>query len=321
MYNFEKSKELIENAKTIALFTHANADGDALGSSFALKRHLEGLGKEVDLFCDTTIPNQLKFLNIEDEIISEPNGVYYDLAIATDCNTLDMMGINRSKFLSIEKSIQFDHHPLNIGYATVNNLETKVSSASEIVAKYLFDINGEISDEIGELLLTGMITDSGGFKFDCTTTETMCVVAEILKVTKIKLSDLMNHLYESETMDSFEMYKYAINHTEFVLDNKVAIIKIDNKFFKDTGVDPNSCKFITRIGTEIKDVVVTALITEIEPNVSKVSFRSRGNYDASACARFFGGGGHMKAAGCKIFGSYYDVVEKVKKVIMDGFAW
>ena len=314
MYNFKQSKEVLDNAKKVGIFTHANVDGDAVGSAFSLYHYLKEQGKEVEVISDTTIPIQLNFLNLEKLILQRATGGY-DLVIATDCNTADMMGVNKAKFLECNNSIQFDHHPLNPEFAKVNNVDTRVSSACEVVAKFFIENKLPISKTIGELLISGIITDSGGFKFSCTTNETMSIVGEILKQTGVELSNLMSNLFESETRDSFEMQKYAINHTEFLYGGQAVIIKIDNSFFAKTGIDPNACKFLTRIGTEQKDVKLSALISEVTPNVNKVSFRSRRGYDASACARAFGGGGHLQASGCKIFGNFYDAVERIIKVM------
>ena len=319
MYNFKLSNDIMLKANKIGIFTHANVDGDAVGSAFSLYHYLVGIGKDVDVISDTTLPTQLDFLNVTSKICQRAKEGY-DLVIATDCNNADMMGVNKSSFYKCSNSIQFDHHPLNPEFAKVNNIETAVSSASEIVAKFFIENNIPITNEIGKFLLSGIITDSGGFKFSCTTSDTMIVVSEILNQSGIELSHIMSCLFESESRDSFEMQKYAINHTEFLFDGQAAIIKIDNSFFAKTGIDPNACKFLTRIGTELADVKLTALVSEVTPNVSKVSFRSRKGFDANACARAFGGGGHLQASGCKIFGNFYETIERIKKVLGDEIA-
>lgn len=316
MYNFKSSNENMKRAERIGIFTHSNADGDAIGSAFALYFYLKGLGKDVEVVCDTTLPNQLKFLKVEELIHNQAKG-NYDLVIATDCNTPELMGINKAGFLACKNSIQFDHHPKNPQFAKVNNVNTETSSASEVVAKFFIENGIKITKQIGEFLLSGIITDSGGFKFSCATTNTMLVVSKILSESGAELSYIMNSLFESETMDSFKMQKYAINHTEFLFGGQAVIIKIDNSFFKETGIDPNACKFLTRIGTELKDVKLTALISEVTPNVNKVSFRSRAGYSANACASVFGGGGHNQASGCKIYGNFYEAVERVIKAMGD----
>ena len=316
MFNFVQSKELINSANSIGIFTHANVDGDAIGSAFALYFYLKEQGKQVEVVSETTLPNQLKFLQVEKLIKNKPS-LKYDLVIATDCNTPDMMATNKQAFLEVSNSVQFDHHPLNPEFAKINNVETAVSSASEVVAKFFIENNIKLTPEMGKFLLSGIITDSGGFKFSCTTSQTMEVVYEILKQTQIELAWVMSSLFESETKESFEMQKYAMNHTEFLFDEQVVFISIDYSFFKRTGIDPNSCKFLTRIGTELKNTKLTALISEVSPNVSKVSFRSRAGYDASLCAKAFGGGGHKQASGCKIFGKFQDTVTRIKKVLKE----
>lgn len=317
MFKFNESKKLIEKANSIAIFTHQNADGDAIGSAFALFYYLKNLNKEVSVFTDTKVlPNQLEFLKV-DKLINSGFNKKYDLHIAVDSNNPDMLGRYKQKFLSIDNSVQFDHHPLNPEYASINNIETDVSSASEIVARYFIDNSIKIDEKIAIFLLSGIITDSGGFKFSCTTSKTMETVQKLLSVQGVSLSDVMSALFESETKDSFTLQKYAYNHTEFILNGKACVVVIDYNFYKTTGIDPNACKFLTRIGTELKDIIFTAVLSEVEPGVTKVSFRSRRGYKASSCAEKFGGGGHLQAAGCKIFGSLSSTVNKIKKVIAE----
>lgn len=317
MLNFKKSKDVIERANSIAIFTHANADGDAIGSAFALYYYLKDLGKLVDMYTDTTkLPNQLEFLNVNG-IINKAHSSKYDLHIVVDSNNPDILGKMKPKFLSCSDSVQFDHHPLNPEYATVNNTLVESSSASEVVARYFIENEIKITDTMATFLLSGIITDSGGFKFSCITSKTMEVVFYLLKATNISLATIMSKLFESETLDSFSLQKYAYNHTEFILNNKACLVVIDNKFYSRTGIDPNSCKFLTRIGTELKDILITAVLSEVEPGVTKVSFRSRSGYKASSCAIKFGGGGHTQAAGCKIYGALNTTIEKIKKVIAE----
>lgn len=315
MYNFKESYEMMKQAKHIGIFTHRDADGDALGSAFALYFHLKSLGKEVEVVSDSTITTQLEFLEVGGLIHKKPSFLY-DLVIATDSNNKEMLGVAKP-FFEAPNSIQFDHHPLNPDFADINNIELNVSSACEIVAKFFIENDIPISNKIGELLLTGIITDSGGFKFSNLTNETFKIVSKIMDDAGVEISPLMRKIFESETKESFLMQKYAINHTEYLFGGKAVIIKIDYSFFKETGVDPNACKFLTRIGTEQKEVKITCLVSEVQPNVNKVSFRSKDGYDASACAKVFGGGGHKEASGCKIRGNFYGVVEKLIRAVGD----
>lgn len=315
MYNFIDSYNLMKNANKIGIFTHRDADGDALGSAFSLYFHLKGLGKEVEVVSDSIVPPQLEFLGVGGLIKRKPS-FSYDLVIATDCNSREMLGVVKPFFVG-EKSVQFDHHPQNPEFADINNIELNVSSASEIVADFFIHNDLKITSEIGELLLTGMITDSGGFKFSYLTSKTFNIVGAIIDRSGVEISKVMRKVFESETRDSFDMQKHAINHTEYLFDGRAVIIKIDYSFYKNTKIDANACKFLTRIGTEQKDVKITCLVSEVQPNVNKVSFRSKDGYDASACARVFGGGGHKEAAGCKIYGNFFGVVEKLIRAIGD----
>ena len=315
--SFKKAFQIINNANKIAIFTHANVDGDAIGSAFAFYFYLKGLNKEVDVFSKTTMPNQLKFLNVE-ELINKKSCSDYDLAISVDCNTAEMMNIYTEKFFAIENTLQFDHHPKNPQYAKFNVTDDTRSSACELIAEFFISNDVKLNEKVASFLLTGIITDSGGFKFSNTSKRTMEIVGRLLSEYNLELHYLMSNLFESEEPSYLELYREAINNTKLIEDNKIALIVIPNSFYKRTGIDPNSAKNLTRIGTEIKDVIVTALIAEVESGMCKISFRSRGGYDCSECARVFGGGGHKQASGCKVYGNLYDIVDKVTKSIMDG---
>ena len=316
MNNSKIIYDKIFNANKIGIYTHANVDGDAIGSAFAFYYLLKDLGKEVNVFSKTTIPNQLKFLQIDD-LINRRTTKPYDLVIAVDCATKEMMNIYCPDFSNYKDTIQFDHHPTNSHYAKLEIVEIDRSSACEVIANFLYENNVKINEKVGKFLLTGIITDTGGFKFSCTTKRTMEIVYKLLTDTGIELSALMSNIFESEEPEYLQLYKEAINNTKLLYDNKICVISIPYSFYNKTGVDPNSAKNLTRIGTEIKDVVLTCLVAEVEPNVCKVSFRSRKNYDCSICAGVFGGGGHKQASGCKIFDNYNNVIDRVIKSMVD----
>lgn len=321
MKNYDIAINKMLQCQNIAIFTHANADGDAIGSAFAFYFFLKDKNKNVDVFCKTTIPSQLKFLNIEGFLNKKTATGAYDLAICVDCNTLEMTNIYMQDFLKCKNSISVDHHPNNPGFAQINIVEPSLSSTCELVAKLLYETKSKITNRMAELLLTGIITDSGGFKFSCTSKDTMNIVCKLLNGSNVEISNIMSNIFESENDEYLAFYKEAINNTELINNGKVAIISIKNSFFKKTGIDPNSAKNLTRIGTELKSVLVTALITEVEPGICKVSFRSRLGYDCSKCASVFGGGGHKQASGCKIYGDFFTTKERVIKSITDGLLW
>lgn len=316
---YAEALNLIDKAQSVAIFTHANVDGDAIGSAFAFYLYLKSINKKVSVFTKTTMPTQLKFLNVEN-LLNKKIAGGYDLAIAVDCNTVDMMNIYGYEFKKYKKSIQFDHHQGNEGYASVNIINSEASSACEVVAEFMLNSNIQITDEIAKMLITGIVTDSGGFKFSCTSNKTMEIVCKLLNQTSIKISDIMANVFESEEPEYLQLYKEAINNTKLLENNRVALIVINNDFYAKTGIDPNSAKNLTRIGTEIKSVVVTALIAEVEKGVCKISFRSRRGYNCRNCALVFGGGGHIQASGCKIYGDLNTTIERVVKSMTDGLS-
>ncbi len=316
MSNSKDIYEKILKANTIGIYTHANVDGDALGSAFAFYYLLKDLGKVVDVYSRTTIPNQLKFLEVGN-LLNKRSVKRYDLVIAVDCSTKEMMNIYAPDFSNYKNAIQFDHHPTNTSFTEVGIVEPNRSSASELIANFFYENDVKITPIMAKFLLTGIITDTGGFKFSCTTKSTMEIVYKLLQDSEIEISYLMSNIFESEEPNYIQLYKEAINNTKLLCDNKIALIYIPYSFYKRTGIDPNSAKNLTRIGTEIKTVLLVGLIAEVEPNVCKVSFRSRKNYDCSVCASVFGGGGHRQASGCKIFDTLDNCIKRVTKSMVD----
>lgn len=313
------SKEIYEKilkADKIGIYTHANVDGDAVGSAFAFYYFLKGLGKTVDVYARTTAPNQLKFLDVWN-LLNKRTVKRYDLVIAVDCSTREMMNIYAPDFVNYENAIQFDHHPTNTHYTKDGIVEPTRSSTAELIANFFYENNVEITPQMSEFLLTGIITDTGGFKFSCTTKATMEIVYKLLQNSQIEISYLMSNIFESEEPDYLKLYKEAICNTKLLCDNRISLTYIPNSFYRKTGVDPNSAKNLTRIGTEIKTVALVGLIAEVEPNVCKVSFRSRKNYDCSVCAEIFGGGGHKQASGCKVYDTLDNVIKRVTKAMVD----
>lgn len=305
-----------KRATKIAIYTHINTDGDAIGSSCALKIALEKLGKNVDIFCDSRIPRNLLFLKGV-ENINVPKFKDYDLAVSLDANDSSRLGKYEKEFLKKRNSIQIDHHVNNPNFGKYNFVVESASSVGFLVSKVIEELGVEFDDEIARCLLTAVLSDTGGLRFENTDKETVTMVAQLVKRTNIQFFDIMGRIFESEEMGFHEIYKIAMNNTRFFADNKIAMISLRKKDYDRAKINFDDVKNLSRIGTELADVKITIVISESEENVFHVSFRSRGGYDVRQCATVFGGGGHKVSAGCKIFGNFESAYERLLKSAMD----
>lgn len=314
------SSEIVKefnDIKTVSIFTHINTDGDAIGSAFCFYEYFKGLGKEVNVYCDSDLPEMLEFLNVK-ELINKNNNYKTDLSIAVDCNDSARIGRFEKDFYNAKKTIQFDHHPGNPSFAKYNLVNSNMSSTCELLYTFFTDNNLEITKEMARFLLVGILTDTGGLRFSCTSNCTLKIVAEIVDKYDLKIYEFMSNIFETQSHKNFIALSYAYNNAKFYEDNKIVLITIPYEFYKENGIQPNQIINLTKIATELKDTVVSAVISEEKKNVCKVSFRSHKGYDVRNCAMVFGGGGHKAASGCKIFGNIESTAEKVLKSMMDG---
>ncbi len=313
--NLEKFKEYIEQSKNIAIFTHLIPDGDAIGSAFGLAKLLKKLGKKVKVYLPSNLPEEYKYFNILDYLSCDnPLNNNFDLLIATDCGAYDRLGDYSKYFLSHSKTIVIDHHISFEPFAKLNLLSVESSSASEFVYDLICQCNYEIDKEIAELLYLGILRDSGGFMYSCTTPHTLRAVANLLEY-KIDYENINRYFMMRSSYEKTMLLKVVLNNLKLFLNNEVVIshISMDELCMNKATIEDTG-GIIAQI-LSIDKVQVAVLITETTKNVHKVSIRSKFEVDASQIALEFGGGGHKKASGFQITGKIDNIITKIIKSI------
>lgn len=315
MSKFEEIFDAINRSKNIALFGHINTDGDALGSLLALKFLLENMGKSVDFYSDTDIPDYLDFLPDVNKL-NQKNCDSYDLAIALDTFS-DRMGIYEKAFYKIKNSVLIDHHTGNENFAKVNWIDPKASSVCFMLYKLADNLKLTITKDVALCLISGILTDTGGLRFSNTDSDTVLAFSKLIDICDMPLYKINKYLFENKSKTYFDVYKRAIQNTEFYGANKIVFIYLKLSDFKELNADYRSVNNLSRIGTELKESGITIVMSESKPNEFHVSLRSNGQYDVRKCAEIFGGGGHVVAAGCKIYGDFETCKERLLKTAMD----
>ena len=241
---FDKVNELISSANTIAICSHINTDCDAIGSSLGLYHFLKNIGKKVDVFIDSVIPENIKFLD-GIEIINDRKYKTYDLFIALDSNDEFRLGNNRPLFYKYKNSsLQIDHHTEgNTQFCKVNIIQ-KASSTCEIIANFLFYIDAQINQTIAKCLIAGTYTDTGKLSYSSASHETFNIISRLLEQSGLSVDSVTYPLYNSVLKKEFEVRKLGYSRVEFFYDDKVAIIclsyddikKLDIELFMTKGL-------------------------------------------------------------------------------------
>ncbi len=305
--------EEIKKANTIVILTHETPDGDAIGSSLGMLLALEKLGKKADLIM-TSYARTFDFLPNVNEIKSESSIEEYDLAISLDCATFKRLD-NREYFENAKKTIVIDHHGSNNMYGDINYVNPVAPACSEILLAILSYYEIDIDVNIGTCLMTGIITDTGGFQYPATTADTFEYAAELLR-KGVNIADICRRTLQTKTKANFELQKRVMDRMELLEDGKVAFSYINQKDMNEVNAEEGDHEGLVNIGRSIEGVEVSIFIRQKDnENSYKVSMRSGSYVNVSDVCLMFGGGGHPRAAGALVQGDVEQVKEKLLKEV------
>ena len=301
--------EEIKKAETIVLLTHETPDGDAIGSSLAMKLALEKLGKKAELIM-SSYAKTFDYLPEVNDIKKESQIEEYDLAISLDCATLKRLD-NKEYFEKAKKTIVIDHHGSNNMYGDINYVNPVAPACSEILLAMFSYYGIEVDVKIGTCLMTGIITDTGGLQYPSTTADTFEYAAELLR-KGVDIADICKRTLQTKTKANFELTKRVMDRMELLEDGKVAFSYIDQKDMNEVNAEEGDHEGLVNIGRNIDGVEVSIFIRQKEnENAYKVSMRSGSYVNVSDVCLMFGGGGHPRAAGALVQGSVEQVKDKL----------
>lgn len=306
--------QTLKESKNIAIFVHQNPDGDAIGSSLALYTFLKKTGKNVHCFTPDSnkpIPKKLTFLPYSD-VYNKNTLIDYDCAVALDCGDAGRLSENNFKiFKKVKTRIVIDHHESHENFSPLTICEPKASSTTQIIYKILKKFDKKIIDlDIATQLYTGLVTDSGSFSYSSTTSETHYIAAELLSYG-IDAGFISRKVMKDISLNLFRLKNKVLSKTKLFEDNKIAIISFDNEDFESTETSEADTEGIINNILDIDSVEVAISIAKIKDKAYKVSFRTKDKVNAANIAKIFGGGGHGSAAGCRIYGYYEDIYNKL----------
>ena len=302
-------KEEIEKAKDIVILTHECPDGDAVGSALAMYLTLKKLNKEVDVIIPE-YSNTFQFLPGADAIKKEGKAEAYDLAISVDVSSIRRMNGFAKYFEDAKTKIQIDHHQANDMFADYNFVNPDSPACAQNLILIIEELGIEIDKQIGTCLLTGIITDTGGFKYEGVSAETFEFTSWLL-AKGVNVSEVYKRVLQTKTRANFELRKLIMDRMEFIENNKITFTYITLEDEKNTGAMPGDHEGLVEVGRDIEGVEVSIFIREIENGAYKVSLRSNNYVNVSDVCIAFNGGGHIRAAGCNISGPLEHAKEKI----------
>ena len=302
--------EEIKKAEKIVILTHDLPDGDAMGSSLALMLALRSIGKNPDVIIPE-FSHCFSFLPGASELKTESEIEKYDLAIAVDCADGKILCGFKEYFEKAKNKIVIDHHGSNKMYGDINFVNPVSPACCEVLIG-MFDYFGrEINKDIGTCLITGIITDTGGFDYNVNP-ETFDFAAMLLR-KGIKISEVYTKVLKTKTRANFELTRLANDRMEFLEDGKIAFTYITNADEESVGAKTGDHEGLVDIGRNVEGVEVSIFLHEIPGKVNgfKISLRSKEYVNVSDVCIMFGGGGHIRAAGAFCLGTVEQIKEKV----------
>ena len=292
----------------ILILCHKNPDGDTIGSSAALCKALQHLGKTTAVLCSDPIPAMYDYMQI----------TVYDgsftpaFVVAVDVAGIQLFGDhNNIQDYAEHVDLCIDHHGSNSGYAYETLVDDHAAAAAELLTELIPQMGVELTPEIAACLYTGVATDTGCFRFTNTTANTHLVAAKLIEAG-CHVEELNTLLFDTKPRARMEAERIARNHLEYYLDGRCALIYLTRDEIEQTGVDPADLEELTSLPISIEGVKVGLTLRQQPGGSYRISVRTAKGVDACAIARRLGGGGHNRAAGCELLGN----LENAKNAIL-----
>jgi len=290
------------------LASHSDPDGDAVGSLLALGIAIGRRSQKTTIYNASPIPAVYRFLPSVERIVRHiKKANAYDLALIMDCGDLPRIGEASTTVSQIPVVINIDHHISNTGFGDIQLIDPLACSTAEIVYRLIKALDVPLNKAIATSLYTGILTDTGSFRFSSTNQAAFAISQEMTELG-VEPHDVAQHVYGTYSLGRIKLLNLALDSIEISENGKLSIMTVTGAMFAETGTHPEDVDGMINYARRIEDVKVAALIQEQQNGNSHsnshcryhVSLRSDGTVDVAAIAGSFGGGGHASAAGFQI---------------------
>jgi len=298
----------IKEAKHLLLVSHRDPDGDAIGSLLALGLASGKLGIKATLFNASPIPAVYRFLPSAQRIVRHiKKANTYDVALILDCGHLSRIGDAGETVEKIPVIINIDHHVTNTGFGDIQLIDPLACSTAEIVYRLIKALDVSIDKAIATSIYTGILTDTGSFRFSSTNQAAFAISQEMAELG-VEPHDVAQHVYGTYSLGRIKLLNLALDSIEISDNGKLSVMTVTDAMLEETRTQAEDVDGLINYARRIEDVKVAALIQEqkngkiysSDQGRYHVSLRSDGSVDVAAIAGSFGGGGHASAAGFQI---------------------
>ncbi len=303
-------EEKLLSAKKVAITGHVNPDGDCIGSVLAIYNYISTVYPEIKLSAYLEeFSDKFMFLkNSENIKQSVEEDEEFDLLICVDSADIQRLGFSEVLLQKSKESINIDHHVTNTKFTDETCLEADASSTAEVI--YTLLNKEKIDKAVAECLYTGMVHDTGVFRYSCTSPKTMRIAADLME-KGIDYTTIVDESFYEKSYLQNQILGRTLLESILILDGKCIFSYVNRKMMNFYEVTKKDLDGIIEQLRQTRGVEVAIFLYEVETQKYKVSLRSKTKVDVSKIAAFFGGGGHVRAAGCTMDGTVHDIVNNI----------
>lgn len=304
-------KDAIADAERILIITHVDPDGDALGSLTAVGLVMQQLGKSVTLAVDGGRLRRFSFLPLADQIAQSADNTTYDLIISVDCGDEQRMGHTFAD-LSMPRPtlINIDHHVTNTNFGSINLVDAEAASTTEILTLLFNDLDIRMTSDIAQSLLTGLVTDTLGFRTLNVTPRTFEIASQMMQAGA-DLPTITMLALNLKPLSTLKMWNVGLSNMR--MKNGLIWTTISKAERDALGYNGTGSGGLVSMMSDVETAAISVVLNELDDGRISVSFRSRPPYNVADLAMNLGGGGHPLAAGCTLDGP----LDKAETLVVD----
>ncbi|HSW10949.1 MAG TPA: bifunctional oligoribonuclease/PAP phosphatase NrnA [Bacillota bacterium] len=291
---------------------HELPDGDSVGATLAMLLALQRLGKRAMAVGADRVPRSYRFLPMAEQVrvTGELPLESWDTAVVLDCADPERAGDAWPLAQRAEKLINIDHHVTNIGYGDLNLVDPGASATSELVYSLVRELGIEVDRDMADCLFTGIMTDTGSFRYANASPRTFRIAAELMEAGASP-EVLASSVWESRSIASLRLLARALTTLKLSDDGRMAWLTVDDAALAETGADEQEVEGFVNYPRSLEGVEVAILFRPMADGRTRVALRSKGRADVSRVAHALGGGGHPRAAGCVLTSGLDGAVDRV----------
>jgi phosphoesterase RecJ-like protein len=313
----QEAARFIRESDDFLVVSHLSPDGDAISSTSAIGLILQSFGKTYTLINEGRTPDKFRSLLAGQPIIDyskEAPARTFTHVIAVDCADISRIGEVRRLFAEEVQLLNIDHHSTNDGYGTTNLLKPDAAATVEVIYELVETLQIPWTKPLATCIYAGLLTDTGGFRYSSTTPAVMAIAERMLR-EGAEGAQLAEQLLEKMTYSQVMLLKEALSTLSFTEDRKAAWVYVTAEMLKTIGASDEDTEGLVNIPRNVDGVEVGLMFKQKEDQTVKVSLRSGGQVNVAQLAKSFGGGGHIRAAGCTVQGTLEEVIQKVVEAV------